>query len=465
MIRNTILLTIIAFFLACQPQNQKDTSKITIAGKLINANGEEVSLFKGRQKIPITVKDSIFSIKLPANYAGVKHSIGIENNFIVMFFMPGDSVFVEFDCKTKDYVFSGDQVLANNFLKEKAEKDKTGYFMPQKSYNLEIDDFNEKMDSVLKSNHNFFDKYMEKHPDINEDFVYFEKAETNYGIYFYKTYYASTYQYRRKDTIPQDSKLFEFKKSINLNDAKIINSKYYQNFLEYTISQEAGKLYNNDSTIQKKLNPVILSRLEFIKSSISDSTILNHLLFSLMKSQFRYYATNGIDDVLPFFKENCTNQDYKSEIDSIITDWAKISKGSDAYPFVCQDITGKTYGLEDFKGKYIYIDFWATWCAPCLSEVPYLEKIIDDYKGKNIVFISISVDENKAAWEKMMRKKNAKGYQLHISKEESEKMMKYYKISGIPRFILLDPESKIYNVQAARPSGNIRQVLDNLENI
>jgi len=121
---------------------------------------------------------------------------------------------------------------------------------------------------------------------------------------------------------------------------------------------------------------------------------------------------------------------------------------------------GGTKSLASFKGKYVYIDVWATWCGPCIQQIPYLKKLEDAYKNKNIEFVSISTDEsrrNGGSWEAAEKKwrdfvkaRQMGGVQLWSGKDFS--FQKAYKINGIPRFILIDPKGNIVDANAPRPS-------------
>jgi thiol-disulfide isomerase/thioredoxin len=114
---------------------------------------------------------------------------------------------------------------------------------------------------------------------------------------------------------------------------------------------------------------------------------------------------------------------------------------------------GKT-SLSDLRGKYIYIDVWATWCAPCLAELPSLKKIEKQFQGKDIHFLSISIDTEPAykAWVKMVKDKEMGGIQLLADNAWSSKFISAYGISAIPRFILIDPDGNIVSPNAPRPS-------------
>jgi len=111
--------------------------------------------------------------------------------------------------------------------------------------------------------------------------------------------------------------------------------------------------------------------------------------------------------------------------------------------------------LEDFKGKYVYIDVWATWCGPCRAEIPYLKAVEEKFHDKNIAFVSISIDVQKdfEKWKKFVADKQLGGVQLLADNDWKSEFVTAYKISGIPRFILIDPTGKIVNADAPRPSN------------
>ena len=127
---------------------------------------------------------------------------------------------------------------------------------------------------------------------------------------------------------------------------------------------------------------------------------------------------------------------------------------------------GKTK-LEDLRGKYVYIDVWATWCGPCRAEIPFLKKVEEKYHGKNIEFVSISVDVDKdhEKWVNFVKEKELGGMQLFADKNWNSEFMKSYNINSIPRFILLDPKGNIISSDAERPSSPALQTqLDKLLN-
>jgi len=114
---------------------------------------------------------------------------------------------------------------------------------------------------------------------------------------------------------------------------------------------------------------------------------------------------------------------------------------------------GKT-SLESMKGKYVYIDVWATWCGPCRAEIPSLKAIEEKFHDKNIAFVSISVDENKdhEKWLTFVNEKQLGGIQLFADNNWSSDFIKAFNINSIPRFILIDPSGNVIDSNASRPS-------------
>lgn len=116
---------------------------------------------------------------------------------------------------------------------------------------------------------------------------------------------------------------------------------------------------------------------------------------------------------------------------------------------------GQTTSLSDLKGKYVYIDVWATWCKPCLAEIPALKELEKEL-GNQMHFVSISIDkeDKHEAWKKMVDEKQLKGVQLFADKNWESSFVQDYGIDGIPRFILIDPQGNVVKPDASRPTNS-----------
>ncbi|MFI1744039.1 TlpA family protein disulfide reductase [Thalassobellus sediminis] len=128
-----------------------------------------------------------------------------------------------------------------------------------------------------------------------------------------------------------------------------------------------------------------------------------------------------------------------------------------------QNYDGTKTSLSDFKGKYVYVDIWATWCGPCKAEIPSLKKVEAEYHDKNIKFVSLSLDNARThggSWEKavedwkaMVIEKELSGVQIIAPENGQSEFVSGYRVSGIPRFILIDPAGNVVDADAPRPSS------------
>ncbi|WP_372747095.1 thioredoxin-like domain-containing protein [Lutibacter sp.] len=131
-----------------------------------------------------------------------------------------------------------------------------------------------------------------------------------------------------------------------------------------------------------------------------------------------------------------------------------------------ENFKGGTTSLDDLKGKYVYVDVWATWCAPCRAEIPFLKELEKAYRGKNIQFVSVSIDKAKDhdKWKKMVADEQLEGVQLFADNDWKSQFVTDYKVSGIPRFILIDPQGNIVTPEAPRPSSeDLKTLFDELK--
>ncbi len=133
-----------------------------------------------------------------------------------------------------------------------------------------------------------------------------------------------------------------------------------------------------------------------------------------------------------------------------------LGKGMESPKFVdYENFKGGATSLDDLKGKYVYVDVWATWCGPCKAEIPFLKEVEKAYHEKNIEFVSISVDVAKdhEKWKEMVEEKELGGIQIFADNNWESEFVQAYKINGIPRFILIDPAGNIVSADAPRPSS------------
>lgn len=181
-------------------------------------------------------------------------------------------------------------------------------------------------------------------------------------------------------------------------------------------------------------------------------TTLNDSPFSFLFKSSMSFSINRLDS--------------KTLLDDLYYEIA-VSKmeGTPSPDFTYENHKGGTTSIKDFKGKYVYIDVWATWCGPCRGQIPYLKELEKKYHDKNIVFVSLSIDKQKDydKWKQFVTKESLGGIQLIADKDWKSDFAVAYNIKSIPRFILIDPKGNVVNADAPRPSeGALQELLGNL---
>lgn len=117
-------------------------------------------------------------------------------------------------------------------------------------------------------------------------------------------------------------------------------------------------------------------------------------------------------------------------------------------------LNGNLVKLSDFKGKLVYMDIWATWCGPCVEEIPNMEKLYQHYKDDpRVLLVSVSVDSKKNLWEKKLDEDKPQWPQYIVDGALKDKLYNEYIITGIPRFMMFDSEGRIITINAMRPSN------------
>ncbi|WP_034060269.1 thioredoxin-like domain-containing protein [Lacinutrix jangbogonensis] len=247
--------------------------------------------------------------------------------------------------------------------------------------------------------------------------------------------------------------IMELENSISLTDNSLLTDTNYFNLVSQTLIEDDQRDLDD--------NTKFFDAIE----KLPESQFKNSILFFQLKKVIEQVGnTKERDSLITRYANTINNEDYKALVVKRNEVLNKFSAGIYASNFLAYNIKNEDFNLSDYAGSYLLIDVWASWCGPCKQEAPYFESKASKYKGKSIKFVSISVDQDENAWKIAVKGKNSIVQKLRVKNIKG--FGKDFNLSGIPRFILIDPLGKYVNSEFLRPSNNsFDVVLEQLEGL
>ncbi len=299
------------------------------------------------------------------------------------------------------------------------------------------------VDSTILSENGKF-KFTDESPEANLYKVYFSQNEyvffaKNGDVLKLKNDLAdSTHAYKVTGNDDND-KLMEFK-TLKAKESVKINS------IRAEIDRRVAANPDKRDDISNELMPIYLKEKSVLESKIVKFALDNP------KSLAGFYAINWIDPmdnesslikyakiIDPELKKNKLVADFVDKITKLIS----IQIGQTAPDFTINDLNGKPVSLKDFRGKYLLIDFWASWCAPCRKENPNVVKAYRKFKNKNFTILGISLDKDKTDWQKAIKQDSLTWNHVSELAGFEGPTVSLYQVEGIPSSFLIDPHGKI----------------------
>lgn len=153
---------------------------------------------------------------------------------------------------------------------------------------------------------------------------------------------------------------------------------------------------------------------------------------------------------------------YTSFLQTFYKEIERVSPGQPAIPFSLPNKDNEIVQMKDFRGQYVLLDFWASWCIPCLDEFPHMKELYNDFSRENFEIVAISIEEDSLRWRESIQKFDNPWPQLYGGNSFEQETFKAYRGGGIPFYMLIGPDGKIVRYNDIRPSFNLPQVLDSL---
>lgn len=199
----------------------------------------------------------------------------------------------------------------------------------------------------------------------------------------------------------------------------------------------ATVLSSQEDAQLKKVNTVIHDAITNTSSPALRYYLIGKAYATMQPEEIKKLADASAND----FKEHSGLAYLKTIANAAVPNYEL--SGKQAPEISLTDTAGKAITLSSFRGKYVLVDFWASWCAPCRAENPNVVATYKKYKDKNFTILGVSLDKSKGAWKDAIETDKLSWTQVSDLKEWDSDVVKPYHINGIPFNVLLDPERKI----------------------
>jgi len=448
----SIFLLIALFAVSCNHRNT------VVCGKINNPSDELTGLFINyldkSDTIPVN-EDGTFFTEFDLNEEHLAW-FGHGTHSVALYLIPGAKVNLEFDANEfEGWIYSNVRITGKN-----SEESEFLYTL-DKNLNkplreelsgMKVDNFAVIMKDLEQTTSDEIEKFIANHSPSK---LFAERIQLKQKVELALKYldFINYHQYSNPKNTTIPATFQEFINAIPLNDEENCKEISEYNYFLYRLNNDivnkkltASGLYKETSAyINKMAEEIIaLNAPQAIKDDIGER---HFSVFYKRPDSLRMVYRARYKDVVK-------NQEYVKEFEKLADARDMLKTGNIAPTFNYPDINGEMVSSESLKGKVVYVDVWATWCGPCIQEIPHLKKLQNDLKDEKIAFVSISIDaeKDKEAWRKMVEEKELGGHQLYAKGEGESKIAKDYVIRGIPYFIIIDKNGRLVEVFASRPS-------------
>lgn len=449
--KNLLLIMIVFFAFNVNAKN----NNCTIKGQCNNRYPSNIELLK--MENGILLSHSKTKIDSEGNFGFLFtpekegfYFLGNEKDYTRIYVKKDDNINVIID--KNGYKLSGKNSKENKVLNQWFEMSKDLYDRTVKPNNKISSTFRdffpmlEKINSQAKS-------FSSKIKSGNQFFDSLMKLTVKWDLQYYALSHLLTPHPIHPKTKDYTPFFNSFKDENIFNSDLLLMQPYYSRYINMYGTYYFKNILNRRPSTRDEL---MLEYMNFVSSST-----LKGELISLYAKQMKSF--NDFSKYVEKFGKYLHTEYQKQRMHELELSLRTYKSGEKAIDFTYPDKDGKMVSLSDFEGKLVLVDVWATWCGPCKKELPYLEELQKEFQGKDIVFMSVSVDRNKDKWLKLIEDKKPSGIQLCTAGDN--KLGQDYKIKGIPRFMLFDKKGNILTTTAPKPSDpKLKEIIQNYLN-
>ncbi len=439
--QNIHILFLFSLFVLFSCSPKKDASYTIVQGNVIKIAEENYIYFNGERENLKIEKNGSFKDTLPITEPQYV-TLSFGNLSTRIYISPGEKTTISVDSTLS---FDGDNKEINDYLywshQDDSKRQEFEFNFHKEVFSKNETDYIAYRDTIRKEK--LF--RLQQLPPHTEVFQNFHQKDIEYQYRYDVARYPNYHSFYFNDYQPTSviTSFYDYK-SID-NDTHARHYQGYRSLVDLILDRSIENL--QDSTLSPlELNLAVIS-------DIQSPTILHD---RLNKALF-YFTVNEqnmeemLNCMLHLAKLDKTKKIIREHYEVI----SELKSGTTAPEFDLENYTGGRTKLSDFRGKYVYIDVWATWCSPCIKEIPYLKKVEHEFANANIEFVSISVDQERfrTTWRNMIQNKKLGGTQLITDNGWNSSFVQNYGLQGLPHFILIDDKGKIVSAKVENPSN------------
>jgi peroxiredoxin len=295
---------------------------------------------------------------------------------------------------------------------------------------------------------------------VNHKFEFRGRAT---DLAFYSLYLGD----RKKSTqlLLENTALTFTGQSDSLFKAKVTGGPIYTTYLSFysvdwkPVTAKAGEIYKRMDVAEKdgtmKQNPAIRKGFdeEFRALGVLNDTVVNAYVrknrnsiasaMVILDRYINYPYFGNARALMPLLSKEVQQSSFGKQIYAALALDEKTAKGKQAPVFAMEDVDGKKVNLTDFKGKYVLVDFWASWCGPCRKENPNVVAAYKKYHDKGFEILGVSLDSSKEAWLKAIQTDGLIWHHVSDLKGWKNEAAALYGVKSVPASFLIGPDGKV----------------------
>ena len=395
-------------------------------------------------EVPLDEKGGL-AVELPFTEAQMA-SVELDDE-VTLFLEPGDQLHIDADLLDlpQSLRFSGQGAANNQFLATLRSRFPDYLRIDYKD--LEVDAFRKTIDQRRLELESFLDEGCSQY-QLTPDFITYYRAKITYEWAEQLVSYRIGYYMqngRERPVLPAD--YYDVLDQVELVDEVAIGISHYQNFLEYNfdrLEDEAYERAQREQLSEEQGQDLLETYTRYNQAKrLLHGKVLYFLLAGEIVSDFQWGHFDQGEQRLAEFRQDNPYPEYTEVVEEVVREASKLKPGQPAPDFTLDDLQGRSVSLSDFKGQAVFLDFWASWCGPCIEDLPHLAKIKQQIQNQKVVFLSISLDASVEQWHQAVEAYTLTGVHVHAPGGWQAAVAQLYQVRSIPSYFLVGPDGRM----------------------